>query len=94
MCPAPAFRPSQTAAIALDASPASYRLEIHAAGETRVAEDPYRFGSPLGDVDRYLIGEGTHLHLHEVLGARLREVDGVTPQECDTALRSLRSAAT
>jgi 1,4-alpha-glucan branching enzyme len=40
-------------------------------------EDPYRFGPILGDVDVYLIAEGTHLRLWEVLGSHLRTVDGI-----------------
>jgi 1,4-alpha-glucan branching enzyme len=40
-------------------------------------EDPYRFGPILGDVDVYLIAEGTHLRLWEVLGSHLRTIDGV-----------------
>jgi 1,4-alpha-glucan branching enzyme len=40
-------------------------------------EDAFRFGPILGDVDAYLIAEGTHLRLWEVLGAHLRSVDGI-----------------
>ncbi len=54
-----------------------YRLAVEQGGETHVIEDPYRFASLLGEVDRYLLGEGTHGHLPEVLGARVAENDGV-----------------
>jgi 1,4-alpha-glucan branching enzyme len=40
-------------------------------------EDPYRFGPILGETDAYLIAEGKHLRLWEVLGAHPRTVDGV-----------------
>jgi 1,4-alpha-glucan branching enzyme len=40
-------------------------------------EDPYRFGAILGDVDVYLIAEGTHLRLWDVLGSHLRTIDGI-----------------
>ncbi|MFN4099771.1 MAG: 1,4-alpha-glucan branching protein GlgB [Pararhodobacter sp.] len=40
-------------------------------------EDPYRFGPVLGDMDLYLIGEGTHRRLWQVLGAHPMEHEGV-----------------
>jgi len=40
-------------------------------------EDPYRFPSPLGDLDLHLIGEGTHQRLYEKLGAHLASISGV-----------------
>src|SRR5256886_4807049 len=43
-------------------------------------EDPYRFPPILSDFDLYLLGEGTHTHLYEKLGAHpmvLDEVSGV-----------------
>ncbi|MEL6957999.1 MAG: 1,4-alpha-glucan branching protein GlgB [Pseudomonadota bacterium] len=40
-------------------------------------EDPYRFGPVLGEVDQYLIGEGTHRRLWDALGAHPTEIDGV-----------------
>lgn len=56
----------------------NYRLRVHQAGETYTLDDPYRFSSPLGDLDRYLMGEGTHLKLYEKLGARAIEWEGVS----------------
>ncbi|MCA9696533.1 MAG: hypothetical protein KC431_03325, partial [Myxococcales bacterium] len=48
-------------------------------GRTRalILEDPYRFGSSIGEFDRYLLGEGTHLRPWTILGAHLREQEGV-----------------
>ena len=41
-------------------------------------DDPYRFGPVLGELDEYLLGEGTHRRLWDVLGAHVREIDDVT----------------
>jgi 1,4-alpha-glucan branching enzyme len=46
-------------------------------GQESVVEDPYRFGQVLGDMDVWLLGEGTHLRPYEVLGANPREMDGI-----------------
>jgi len=50
-------------------------------GERRLEiEDPYRFPPILSDFDLYLLGEGTHMHLYDTLGAHpmvLDEVSGV-----------------
>src|SRR6516165_7704494 len=40
-------------------------------------EDPYRFPPVLSDLDLYLLGEGTHMHLYEKLGAHLLTLEGV-----------------
>lgn len=40
-------------------------------------EDAYRFGPVLGELDAYLIAEGTHLRLWDVLGSHCRTIDGV-----------------
>ncbi|MFM7507613.1 MAG: 1,4-alpha-glucan branching protein GlgB [Rubrivivax sp.] len=52
------------------------RLRWPGGGET-VIEDPYRFGTVLGEMDVWLLGEGTHLRPFEVLGAHPRTMDGV-----------------
>lgn len=39
-------------------------------------EDAYRFGPVLGELDEYLIGEGSHLRLWEALGAHVMEHEG------------------
>ncbi len=58
-------------------APFPYRLRVLAGGLETDIEDPYRFGPLLGDVDAYLIAEGTHLRLYDVLGAHPRAVDYV-----------------
>ena len=40
-------------------------------------EDPYRFPSDISDLDRHLIGEGTHLDLYRKLGAHPGRVGNV-----------------
>ena len=56
-----------------------YRLRIAWPGldEAVPAADPYAFPPVISDFDLYLMGEGTHLRLWEVLGARPVEVEGV-----------------
>ena len=56
----------------------AYRLRLHEGQKQHTIDDPYRFPSLLGDIDRYLMGEGTHLKLYDKLGARVMECDGVT----------------
>ena len=41
-------------------------------------DDPYRFGPVLGEIDEYLIGEGTHQRLWQVLGAHVRDHEGAS----------------
>ncbi|HOY34299.1 MAG TPA: 1,4-alpha-glucan branching protein GlgB [Piscinibacter sp.] len=64
---------------ALLALPASgYRLQVRwADGNQSVIDDPYRFPPVLGELDVWLMGEGTHLRPYEVLGATQRTLDGV-----------------
>lgn len=54
-----------------------YRLRFTREGESWEEEDPYRFPSMLGELDRHLIGEGRHMRLYEVLGAHPMSFDGV-----------------
>jgi 1,4-alpha-glucan branching enzyme len=58
----------------------SYRFRITPwEGKTYDSDDPYRFGSSLGDLDLHLLREGSHELIHEALGARqicLRGVRG------------------
>jgi 1,4-alpha-glucan branching enzyme len=57
--------------------PLDYRLRFHFAdGGDWERGDPYRFLPTLGEVDVYLLGEGTHRRLYRLLGAHLRVVDG------------------
>ena len=55
-----------------------YRFRVHGwGGAPQELEDPYRFGPALGDLDLYLMAEGTHLRLYEKLGAHAAIRDGV-----------------
>ena len=48
---------------------APYRLRAQGAGAEWEFDDPFRFGPVLGELDEYLLGEGTHRRLWQVLGA-------------------------
>ncbi|RME62537.1 MAG: 1,4-alpha-glucan branching protein GlgB, partial [Alphaproteobacteria bacterium] len=57
-----------------------YRLRASNAGGSWEFDDPYRFAPVLGEMDDYLIREGTHQRLWERLGAhviRHQDTDGV-----------------
>jgi 1,4-alpha-glucan branching enzyme len=61
-----------TAAWRSDTVP-DYRLEVvYDDGFAHVFDDPYRYLPTVGEVDLYLIGEGRHEQLWEVLGAHER----------------------
>ncbi|MGS4944092.1 1,4-alpha-glucan branching protein GlgB [Meridianimarinicoccus sp. RP-17] len=45
-------------------------------GTTWDFDDPYRFGPVLGEMDEYLLGEGTHRRIWQVLGAHVCDHDG------------------
>jgi 1,4-alpha-glucan branching enzyme len=56
----------------------AYQLRVRwAGGGESVIEDPYRFGTVLGEMDVWLLGEGSHLRPFEQLGATPRTLDGV-----------------
>lgn len=55
----------------------AYRLKFTKGVHVWEAEDPYRFGPVLGELDEHLIAEGAHLDLWKVLGAHVMEHDGV-----------------
>lgn len=56
----------------------AYRLEVTGREGSRwQSEDAYRFGPVLGEIDEYLIGEGRHHRLWEVLGAHVTVHEGV-----------------
>jgi 1,4-alpha-glucan branching enzyme len=58
--------------------PLRYRFRFRfAGGGVWEQDDPYRFLPSVGDVDIYLISEGTHRALWRVLGAHPRQLDGV-----------------
>jgi 1,4-alpha-glucan branching enzyme len=55
-----------------------YRLQVdYGRGRTFLVEDPYRFWPTLGELDLHLIGEGRHEALWCLLGAHVREHQGV-----------------
>ncbi|APZ54786.1 1,4-alpha-glucan branching protein GlgB [Salipiger abyssi] len=54
-----------------------YFLRGAAGGNSWEFEDAYRFGPVLGEIDEYLLGEGSHLRLWEALGAHVIEHEGV-----------------
>ena len=55
-----------------------YRLQVTWPGTApQLIDDPYRFGAVLGEMDAWLLAEGSHLRPYEMLGATPREMDGV-----------------
>nr|WP_068309605.1 1,4-alpha-glucan branching protein GlgB [Aliiruegeria sabulilitoris] len=57
---------------------APYRLRgSNNDGDIWENEDPYRFGPVIGEMDEYLLGEGTHQRIWEVLGAHVKVHEGV-----------------
>jgi 1,4-alpha-glucan branching enzyme len=57
--------------------PGRYVLRVEWPETVQETEDPYSFGTLLGDVDLHLINEGTHRNLGETLGAQVIEQGGV-----------------
>jgi 1,4-alpha-glucan branching enzyme len=58
--------------------PLRYRFRFHFPGaSTWEQEDAYRFLPSIGDIDIYLISEGTHRCLWQALGAHARQLDGI-----------------
>ena len=56
----------------------AYQLRVRwQDGSQGLIDDPYRFGSVLGEMDVWLLGEGSHLRPYEILGATPRLLDGV-----------------
>ncbi len=57
---------------------AAYLLQVEwSDGQCQTLDDPYRFGPVLGELDAWLLSEGTHLRPWEVLGANPRQHQGV-----------------
>ncbi len=56
---------------------ADYRLRAQGFGSTWEWDDPFAFGPVLGEMDEYLLGEGTHKRLWTVLGAHPVTHEGV-----------------
>ncbi|WP_116131353.1 1,4-alpha-glucan branching protein GlgB [Tropicimonas sp. IMCC34043] len=48
-----------------------------AAGQSWENDDPYRFGPVIGEIDEYLLAEGTHQRIWTVLGAHVMQHEGV-----------------
>ena len=64
-------------ALPADAS-SDYRLLVQWNDATQsILDDPYRFPPVLGEMDVWLMGEGSHLRPYEVLGATQHEMLGV-----------------
>ena len=57
--------------------PGPYRLRAERGSESWSFEDTYRFGPILGELDEYLLAEGSHLKLWRALGAHPTEHEGV-----------------
>ena len=58
--------------------PFDYKLRFYfPSGEVWERRDPYRFLPTLGEMDLYLIGEGRHLQLYQVMGAHPRTIEGI-----------------
>ena len=56
----------------------NYRLQVRwVDGSSTITDDPYRFPPVLGELDLWLLGEGSHLRPFEVLGAAQRVMLGV-----------------
>ncbi|MDE3028397.1 MAG: 1,4-alpha-glucan branching enzyme, partial [Paracoccaceae bacterium] len=55
----------------------AYTLRAENAEATWEFDDPYRFGPVLGEMDEYLLGEGTHRRIWHALGAHVRIHEGV-----------------
>lgn len=55
-----------------------YRLRAEADGRTWEFEDAFRFGPVLGELDEYLLAEGTHQRLWQALGAHPCVHEGVS----------------
>ncbi|MFC0201976.1 1,4-alpha-glucan branching protein GlgB [Paracoccus rhizosphaerae] len=54
-----------------------YRLKMSAGSHEWEVDDPYRFGPVLGEMDEYLIAEGSHRKLYDKLGAHPMVHEGV-----------------
>ena len=54
-----------------------YQLDVDWGSHHQVMEDAYRFSTLLGEMDLWLLAEGTHHRPYEQLGAHPTEIDGV-----------------
>lgn len=53
-----------------------YRVKVTYGDQEVLGDDPYRFLPTLGEMDTYLISEGRHERLWDVLGAHIKEYEG------------------
>jgi 1,4-alpha-glucan branching enzyme len=58
-------------------NPFAYRLRVDWISHQQEIEDPYRFAPILGELDVWLLSEGTHDRPYERLGAHPADIDGV-----------------
>jgi 1,4-alpha-glucan branching enzyme len=60
------------------AQPGPYMLQVRwSDGQSALLHDPYAFGHVLGEMDAWLLGEGSHLRPFEILGSQPREQQGI-----------------
>ncbi len=70
--------PSGIFEVEIPARKRRYRLRVtHLDGNSQEVEDAYRFPSMLGDLDLYLMGQGSHRDIFRKLGAHPRKLLGV-----------------
>ncbi len=63
----------------VDATPGeAYRLRLSSGDTEWEEDDPYRYQTILGEMDLYLMAEGTHRRLYEKLGAHPVDRDGTS----------------
>lgn len=53
-----------------------YRIRVKYGDSEAVVDDPYRFLPTVGELDAYLVGEGRHEDLWQVMGARVLHYSG------------------
>jgi len=58
-------------------NPFPYRLRVQWEAHRQEIDDPYRFPPILGEMDVWLLAEGTHHRPYEQLGAHPMQIDGV-----------------
>jgi 1,4-alpha-glucan branching enzyme len=56
-------------------APSDYRV-YHQSG--LLAHDPYAFTSTIGEMDTFLFNKGCHYELYSILGAQIKEIDGIS----------------
>jgi 1,4-alpha-glucan branching enzyme len=57
--------------------PFPYKLRVDWGSHQQEMDDPYRFGPVLGELDIWLLAEGTHYRPYEKLGAHPVDIEGV-----------------